>query len=136
VSVKVLAEALDYSASTGTDRCVLLALADAASHDGVTWLPILPARARGAMNQRVDERKCITHRANCSKRQALRSIGALAELGEIEIRQAQRGQKRINVYRVTVGQIAESEVDYDRLPFGLDAPFGTHVQGANLAPRV
>jgi hypothetical protein len=135
VSVKVLSEALDYSASTGTDRCVLLALADAASHDGVTWLPILPARARGVPDQRIDGRKCITHRANCSKRQALRSIGALEELGEIEIRQAQRGQKRINVYRVVVGSIADSEVDYDRLPFPLDAPFGTDVRGANLAPR-
>lgn len=133
--MKVLSEALDYSVSTGTDRCVLLALADAASHDGVTWLPVMPARARGVVNQRVDERKCISHRANCSKRQALRSLGALVELGELEVRQAQRGQKRINVYRVTVGSIADSEVDYDRLPFDLDALFGTEARGANLAPR-
>jgi hypothetical protein len=136
MSFKVLSEALDYSRAKGSDRCVLLALADAASHDGVTWLPILPTRARGPVKgQHVDERKCITHRANCSKSEALRSIKKLQELGEIEIRQAQRGQKRINVYRVVVGSIAESGVDYDRLPFDLNAPFGVDLQGVNLAPR-
>jgi hypothetical protein len=135
VSVKVLSEALDHSRSKGSDRCVLLALADAASHDGVTWLPIMPARGRGGERRNLDERKCITHRAHCSKSEAIRSIKELEELGEIEIRQAQRGQKRINVYRLTVGSIADSDVDYDRLPFELSAPFGANLRGANLTPR-
>jgi hypothetical protein len=128
VSIDVLREVLNHSRAKGTDRNVLVALADSANATGISWLPIMPPRYRGA-----DPTKCITHRANCSKREAIRSVQELElGLGEIEVRKAQRGQRRISVYAVRVGSYAHAAINYDDLPFDLVEPFRP---GANLAPR-
>ena len=118
MSVDVSSQVLNRSKSTRTDRNVLFALADAAHVDGVTWLPIAPPP------NRPESTACIAARANCSKREVIRALKRLQALGELEVRKAQRGHCRINVYRITVGQIAQTEVDYDRLPFTVDRPFG------------
>lgn len=127
MSIDVLREVLNHSQAKGTDRLVLIALADAANPNGITWLPLSPPKAVG-----VDPTKCITHRANCSKREAIRAIQQLEQQGEVEVRKAQRGQRRISVYRVSVGTYAKASVDYENLPFELKEPFG---RGDNLAPR-
>jgi hypothetical protein len=128
VSIDVLREVLNHSRARGTDRLVLITLAEAADpRSGVTWLPILPPKS-----SKADPTKCIAHRANCSKREVIRSIQNLEELLEIEVRKAQRAQRRINVYRVAVGTYRDAIVDYDDLPFELSEPFG---RGDNLAPR-
>lgn len=117
VSVDVLREVFTLSQSRGVARNVLTVLADAAHPDGVTWLPVTASKSG-------DPSKCIAHRANASVRAVRASIVELVELGEIEVRQAQRGRARINVYRVVLGSAGEAEVDYTDLPFDLEQPFG------------
>lgn len=119
MSVDTLTAALNHSTSAGADRLVLIALADAADpKNGITWLPIIPPKW-----EKADPSKCITHRANCSKATVIRALQALQESGEIQVRKAQRGQRRLNVYKVCVGLYAEVEVDYEDLPFVIKEPF-------------
>ena len=92
MSVRVLDQVFDRSRAKGTARCVLIAVADAAHHDGVTWSQQGP---RG-------NRRSIAHRANCSVRAVERAVGELVDLGELEVRKARRGRSWVNVYRVVV----------------------------------
>lgn len=101
MSVRVTAEVYRCSEAELGTRLVLLALADSAHHDGVTWL------YQGTIAK-------MTRLADSTVREAIKRLEAA---GEVEVRKAQRGRKRVNVYRVIVGRIAEEEVDYDRLPF-------------------
>lgn len=124
MSVDTLVAALNHSEARGTDRNVLVVLAEAADPlYGITWLPIDPPKWDDA-----DPTKCITHRARCSKREAIRAIQALEQAGEIQVRKAQRGQRRISVYKVCVGEYARVEVKYDDLPFEIKEPFVTGCQ--------
>lgn len=125
MSVDVLREVFRLSQSKGVARNVLTVLADAAHPDGVTWLPIVPSKDG-------DPSRCLTHRANASRRAVIDAVDALRELGEVEVRQAQRGRRRFNVYRVRVGAIALTDVDYADLPFDLDSPFSDGVQIPHL----
>jgi hypothetical protein len=88
-------------------------------------LPIVPAKGG-------DPTRCLIHRANASKRAVIDALAALESAGEIEVRTAQRGRRRINVYRVVLGQVAASPVDYSDLPFDLEQPFGYEVQNLHL----
>lgn len=115
MSIRVIDQALDRSQSKGTTRCVLVALADAAHHDGVTYLPQGPA----------SNDRSIAFRANCGVRSVERAIAELVRLGELEVRTARRRKSSINVYRVVVGSIGEKDVEYDRIPFELDEPFSS-----------
>lgn len=127
MSIDVLREVLNHSQAKGTDRNVLVALADSANVFGISWLPLDPPR-----RAKADPTKCVTHRANCSKREAIRAVQALERMGEIQVQKAQRGQRRISVYWVSVGTFAQVEIAYDDLPFDLVSPF---VRGARLSPR-
>lgn len=128
MSFKVYGAVLDYSESEGYDRCVLLALAEPASHDGVTWIKVGEGKD--------DEEPTICRRARVSKSTAMRAIRFLEDdLHELQIVKVRRGKTAINVYRVVVGPIAFAEVDYDRLPFALPHRFGeAPVEGVQLTP--
>jgi hypothetical protein len=115
VSIRVLDQVFDRSRAKGATRNVLVALADAAHHDGVTWIPQGPPT----------DPKSIAYRAHAGVRTVERAIETLVALGELQVRRARRGRSYVNVYRVTVGSIAEQDVDYARLPFELDEPFET-----------
>lgn len=106
MSVKVLARVLGHfhPDSDVGDRLVLIVLSDAAHDDGITWVSQEDMANRSQLSER--------HVRRCLKEMGLR--------GEIEIRKAQRGRRRLNVYRVMA---APCEPDYDRLPFELDEPF-------------
>lgn len=121
LSIRVLNEVFDQSQARATTFCVLIALADAAAHDGVCWLPV----------EAEPPKRSITSRAHCSKRDALRAIRYLQDIGEIEVVKVRRKSSYVNVYRVVVGSIRDVAVDYDRLPFELPVLFG---DGARLAP--
>ena len=105
MSVRVLTIVWDASPSQGAELLVLLALADQAGDDGVTWVEI-PRIAR---------------KTRLSERHVIRMIGALEKEGRVEKRKAQRGRRRVSVYRVLGPGLRP--VDYDRLPFDLDRPF-------------
>jgi hypothetical protein len=112
MSIRVLDEVLERSAASGHDLCVLVALADAAHHDGVTWLPI----------EAEPPTRSIMSRAHCSRAKAFTAIEALRdELRELQMVKVRRGRSFINVYRVVVGSIGELPVDVNRLPFDLPA---------------
>ena len=96
-------------ASSYVDRCVLTAIAVHAGKDGIAWPSQTEIAAKAG--------------ENCTERQVRRSIENLERLGDLEVRKAQRGRARINVYRVRVGRIGEREVDYTQLPFTVDEPF-------------
>lgn len=122
MSIRVLNEVFDHSHASGTDLCVLIALADAASHDGVTWLPI----------EADPPKKSITSRAHCSKSSAIRAVQFLEQdLQELQVVKVRRRSSFVNVYRVVVGSIADVEVDYERIPFELPYRFG---EGVRLTP--
>jgi hypothetical protein len=70
VSLKVMTWVFDESESTGTERLVLLAIADHA--DDETWTA-WPSIER------------LAHKAKCSDRTVQRSIRSLADLGELTI---------------------------------------------------
>ena len=94
-------------------RLVGLIMAEVAGDDGICWA----SQARLIEESRLSER---------GVRDALRK---LEEIGEIETRIAQRGRRRINVYRLW----CSDEPDYDRLPFEVDRPF--QVRPAESAGR-
>lgn len=104
MSVKVLSAFLEESESELGTRLVGIVLSSAAWDDGITWLP----------------QEDIAKRARMSERQVRRAIVRLEELGELEVRKAQRGRKRVNVYRMLLGA---SVPQYERLPIELDDPF-------------
>lgn len=103
----VVGEVLNKSLTEHGSRLVLIVLADSAQKDGVSFLsqPLIAELAR------IDERTVRD------------AIDAAVELGELQVRKAQRGRRRINVYRVTVGTVMDYAVDYERLPFKLTEPF-------------
>ena len=108
MTVKVIHEVFEHSEAEHAARLVMIAIADHAADDGVAW-----------PDQETIARK--TRMGVSTVREVLRW---LEQVGEIETRKAQRGRARINVYRVLVGRIASVAVDYDRLPFELNRPFG------------
>jgi hypothetical protein len=110
VSIAVLSQVLGHfhPESEVSDRLVLLVLADAAHDDGVTWI----------------SQEEIARKALLSERQVRRCIKALDGRSEIEQRKAQRGRRRIGVYRVASAPV---DPEYDRLPFLLNEDFTTNL---------
>lgn len=109
MSVRVLTKVFTSSTATLADRLVLLALADSAGDDGITWV--------GQEN--------LAAKAHVSEQTVRRAIRNLEDCGEVETRKVQDPRSpriRRNVYRVT---LADAAPDYDRLPFDLEHPFGT-----------
>lgn len=86
MSIRVMTWVWDHSRSRGTDRLVLLAIADAASDSGGDAWPSVPTLARKAG---VDERT------------VQRSVQRLVKLGELAVKPA-AGQHGVNVYRVVM----------------------------------
>lgn len=106
MSLRVLNEVLDHSQASGHDLCVLIALADAAANDGITWLPVESEKGLSIMS-----------RSHASRAEVYRAIAALKDGDELLVAKVRRGKSTINVYRVIVGRIAETEVDQSRVPF-------------------
>jgi len=104
MSVKVLSTFMLESRSALGARIVGMVLSDSAWDDGISWLP-------------VDQ---IALRANLSERQVYRCLTELEQLGELEKRKAQRGRRRLNVYRMRLGA---SVPQYEHLPIDLGDPF-------------
>lgn len=110
MSVRILDKVFTHSETTLATRLVLLALADAAWDDGVTWI----SQEALAAKARVSEP---------TVRRCLRDL----EAGKlVETRKARKGRGRVNVYRVIVPGLPEP--DYERLPFALEQPFATTEQ--------
>ena len=107
MSVRVSDAVYKHSRAELGARLVLLAIADTADPDGVAWC----------------DQTTIAAMQRLAVSTVKRSIVELVALGELEIRTAQRGRRRINVYRVMLPGL--SEVNYDRLPFALKEPFTT-----------
>lgn len=118
MSARVSGEVWQSSQADGTALLVLLALADQAGDDGVTWLQIESSQGK----------KSITAKARCSRATATRAVKWLVDTGELQVVKVRRGTSFINVYRVVVGRIASVSVDYDRLPFALPHRFGAQAQ--------
>lgn len=114
VSVHVLAAFMDHSQAQLATRLVGIVMADAAGSDGICWL----------------DQTTICRRARCSEATVRRAVRELETLGDIQTRTAQRGRRRINVYRIVWAQ----PPDYDRLPFDLDRPFDD--DRSNRAPVI
>lgn len=107
------------SESTGIARNVMVVIADSANVHGLSWLPLEPPKWKGA-----NPEKCIVHMARTkTRRQAIRAIQELEQLGEIQVRKAQRGQRRHNVYRLMLADFPLSEIRWEDLPFELLEPF-------------
>lgn len=121
MSNRVQTEVYDHSRAKGNDRLVLLAIADQAHDDGVTWIQV---------ETRTGKRS-ICSKCNLSRATAFRSIDTLVDLGELQVVKVRRGSSFINVYRVHVGRIIDVPVDYSRLPFELPYRFGERL---NLRP--
>jgi hypothetical protein len=109
MSVHVMALVFRASEATLASRLVLLALADAAHDDGVTWIG----------------QELLAEKSKIAEPSVRRCIRDLEAIREVETRKAQRGRKRINVYRVTLPGVLDP--DYDRLPFAV-SPFTTTAQ--------
>lgn len=103
MSVHVLTAFMDQTQSKLGARLVGMVMADAAGDDGICWL----------------EQEKIMARTGLSERGVRENVRALEELGEVETRQAQRGRRRVNVYRLWCA----APPQYERLPFELDDPF-------------
>jgi hypothetical protein len=101
VSVDVISWVWRSSAATGTDRLVLLAIADAADSDGTNAWPSVATLAR---------------KAAVSNRTVQRSIGNLVELGELEVLEQaggparMRADRRPNEYRVLMQRRGDTPV--------------------------
>jgi hypothetical protein len=101
VSVLVVSQVFRYSRSRFGTRLVLLALADAAWNDGITWA--------------TEER--LAAQARVSVRQVRRCIRTLEELEELSVGKVRVGRSTRNVYRVIMPEL--HEIDFDRIPFQL-----------------
>lgn len=108
MSVRVLSKVFTYSKARQGQRLVMFALADSASDDGVTWV----------------SQEDLARKTLLSMTQTQDCLYRLRESGAIEVRKAQRGRRRINVYRLVLPDLPE--VEYDRLPFELSEPFSRH----------
>jgi hypothetical protein len=109
MSVEVISSVLRHSRARLSARLVLLVLADGSHADGITY----------------DGQDLIAAKCLLSLAEVKRSIEELERIGEVEKRKAQRGRKRINVYRVALPGVADPM--YDRLPFSVSEPFTTTV---------
>lgn len=107
MSVRVLTKVFAHSEATLAARLVLLVLADAAHDDGITWVG----------------QELIAAKALVSEQTVRRVLRDLETDGSIQMRKAQRGRRRINVYRLVLPGLLDP--DYDRLPFTLEHPFTT-----------
>jgi hypothetical protein len=97
MSITLVRAVLAHSRAKLGARLVMLVLAERASSDGVSWPSLeVIAREAGVTVKTVTD--------------ALREQGSL---GEVEIRKAQDGRRRFNVYRVLLP--GAEEVDYERL---------------------
>jgi len=105
VSFRVVAKVLRYSNEKLARRLILIVLAEAAHDDGVVYL----------------EQSKIALKARLSRTHVAEMLREMESEGVLETRKAQRGRKRIAVYRVLLPGL--DEPDYERLPFGLDRPF-------------
>lgn len=93
------------SRARGGQLLVLLALADCADDSGIAW----PSPAT------------LARRTRLRARQVRRCLRALERLGELEIRPAHHGRRRLRVYRVMA--LERASLSPDRWPFQLDEPF-------------
>jgi DNA-binding Lrp family transcriptional regulator len=107
MSVRVLTKVLKYSQAMHDARLVLMVIADSAHDDGITWI----------------SQSTLAEKALVTEQTVRRVIRELEKTGEIQTRKAQRGRRRINVYRVSLPGVEEPE--YDDLPFELVEPFTT-----------
>lgn len=107
MSVRILSGVFRDSLAEVGARLTLIAIADNSHDDGVAW----------------PDEDTIATKTRLSVATVRRSLRTLEKLGEIEVRKAQRGRRRINVYRVLVGE--PTAVDYARLPFDIVGPFTT-----------
>lgn len=107
MSLPVLTAVFAHSESTLAGRLVLLALADSAHDDGVTWI----------------DQDTIARKARVNASTVRRCLRDLEAEGEVETRKVQRGRRRIAVYRVLVPGVVD--VKYDDLPFEVKEPFAT-----------
>jgi hypothetical protein len=115
VGVRVMGEVFELSRAEHAARLVLLAIADNGSQvDGVAW-PSQPE---------------IMRKTLLGERTVRDAIDELVELGELEVRLGQAGRVRQNVYRITVGKYAATEVDYRNIPFALREPFSRPADSA------
>lgn len=105
MSFRVVGKVLRDSDEKGARRLILIVLAEAAHDDGVVWL----------------SQEDIAVKARVSRPHVAKTLVEMDEDGVLETRKAQRGKRRISVYRIVLRGL--DEVDYDRLPFELDAPF-------------
>jgi len=124
VAANVFAAALRHSESEGNDRNVLLALADAAWRDGVTWILV--------GDDKHDEDETICRLARVSRATVWRSLKSLKATGEVQMVRVRRGRSFVTVYRVLAGAV---DVDYERIPFELPHRFDEEppaVQRRNL----
>lgn len=125
MAANVFAAALRNSMSEGNDRNVLLALADCAWRDGVTWILV--------GDDKRDEDETICRLARVSRATVWRSLKHLVEAGEVQTVRVRRGRSFVTVYRVLHGAV---DVDYERIPFDLPQRFGepepARVQRSNL----
>jgi len=107
MSVRTIAIILDHSpvASSG-ERLLLVVIADKSGDDGVAW-PSISEMARKAL---------------LSERQIKRLIASLVDGGHLQKRKAQRGRRRVSVYRLS-GVSGLKSINYEDLPFKLGVPF-------------
>jgi DNA-binding Lrp family transcriptional regulator len=89
----------------GSELLLLLALADRAGDDGVTWSPVVE----------------LSKKTRLGQRQVLRLLAKLIEDGVLQQRKVQQGRIRRSVYRLNVPGLRP--VEYDRLPFVVSPPF-------------
>jgi hypothetical protein len=128
MAANVFAAALRNSQAEGNDRNVLLALADCAWRDGVTWILV--------GDDKDDEGDTICRLARVSRSTASRSIRYLRDVaGEIETVKVRKGRSYVTVYRVLHGA---AEIDYERIPFELPHRFDEQspIQGVNLTRSI
>lgn len=104
MSVRVLSNVFRHSESELAARLVLLALADSAHDDGITW---------------IDQPR-IAEKARLSHSHVRAVVKQLEAAGEVLVMKARRGRSTINVYRVLC---ADEEPDLKRLPAEIAALF-------------
>lgn len=86
MSVRVMSWVWEHSASSGAERLVLLAIADAAADDGGNAWPSV---------------RTIAKKANIDSRTAQRAVRRLVEMGELKVREY-AGQNGTHRYRVVM----------------------------------
>lgn len=105
MSFRVVASVLDHSDERLARRLILIVLAEAAHEDGVCYLGQEEIARKGRLSR--------THVAE--------ELKGLSDDGALQIRKAQRGRKRISVYRLNLPGL--QQVDYEKLPFAISEPF-------------